>query len=371
LRALAGLLVLAALAAAAWVWMVPERRAVPGDAFPISALLDESAEGFARPEGADWSPRLPEDQAAHPEFRSEVWYLTGHLAGEGEGPFGFQLSFFRLALAPEVPARPSAWASNQIYRAHFAVTDAASGRFHAFERFSRAALGLAGSQRDAPGVWLEDWSLRTEADRLHLRASAEGKTLELVLTPVKPPVSPTAGAGPGGEGTAGLRFFLMPRLAAEGTVELDGRSIPVSGSARLDRAWGEVPLGQGQLALDRLSLQLTDGTDVACLRLHRRGGGGTPVTSCSLIGPGGELRGFDRRDVTLEAEGSPWRSPRDGSEWPLRWHLEILPAGLDVRIEPLVADQELDFALRAWSGTVTVDGGPGGVGHLELTGYEQ
>lgn len=373
MRALAGLLILAALAAAAWVWLVPERAARPREAFPLAALLDGSAEGFARPAGDDWSPRLPEDQAAHPDFRSEVWYLTGHLAGEGDaGPFGFQLSFFRLALAPEPPARPSAWASNQIYRAHFALTDAASGRFRAFERFGRAALGLAGSQADPPGVWLEDWSLTTEADRLHLEASAEGAALHLVLAPTKPPVTPALGGdGLAAGGAAGFRFFAIPRLAAEGTLAVAGGSIPVSGSARLDRAWGEVPLGQGQLALDRLSLQLADGTDVTCLRLHRRGGGGTPVTNCSLIGPGGEVRGFDRRDIRLAAEGAPWRSPRDGSAWPLRWRLEIPPAGLDVQIEPLADDQELDFALRAWSGTVTVAGGPGGVGHLELTGYEE
>ncbi|EPX61229.1 secreted hydrolase-like protein [Cystobacter fuscus DSM 2262] len=32
------------------------------------------------------------------------------------------------------------------------------GRFHAFERFSRSALGLAGARTEPFRVWLEDWS---------------------------------------------------------------------------------------------------------------------------------------------------------------------------------------------------------------------
>ena len=62
---------------------------------------------------------------------------------------GFQLTFFRTALAPPdrgAAARASAWATRQLYLAHFALTDTAGGRFHAASRLSRAALGLGGAR---------------------------------------------------------------------------------------------------------------------------------------------------------------------------------------------------------------------------------
>ena len=43
--------------------------------------------------------------------------------------------------------------------AHLALTDLDAAEFHARERFSREALGLAGARSGPFGVWLEDWSL--------------------------------------------------------------------------------------------------------------------------------------------------------------------------------------------------------------------
>ena len=43
---------------------------------------------------------FPRDHAAHPEFRTEWWYYTGHLITAKGRNFGFQLTFFRHALRP-------------------------------------------------------------------------------------------------------------------------------------------------------------------------------------------------------------------------------------------------------------------------------
>ena len=65
-------------------------------------------------DGADYARVLtsrpfefPQDHASHPEFRSEWWYFTGNLAGSDGRRFGFELTFFRFALAPEQPERKS------------------------------------------------------------------------------------------------------------------------------------------------------------------------------------------------------------------------------------------------------------------------
>ena len=64
-------------------------------------------------------------------------------------PFGFQLTFFRRALTPEEAddqASESDWRTNQIYLAHFTISDIEGNAFYPTERFSRGAAGLAGAQ---------------------------------------------------------------------------------------------------------------------------------------------------------------------------------------------------------------------------------
>ena len=104
---------------------------------------------------------FPRDHGPHPEFKTEWWYYTGNLLSEHNRRFGYQLTFFRSALSPEPQKRDSDWATNQIYMAHFALTDAEAGRFYYFERFSRDSLGLAGAKPILSrcgwktGVWRE------------------------------------------------------------------------------------------------------------------------------------------------------------------------------------------------------------------------
>jgi len=62
--------------------------------------------------------------------------------------FDYQLTLFRRALIPppEPVDRVSQWAADQIYIAHFALTDVQDKRHQAFECFSRGARGLAGAE---------------------------------------------------------------------------------------------------------------------------------------------------------------------------------------------------------------------------------
>ena len=76
--------------------------------------------------------------------------------------FGFELTFFRFALLPDIPESDSAWRTNQVYIAHFAVTDADREAFYVAERFSRGALGLAGASAEPFRVWIDDWQIAAE-----------------------------------------------------------------------------------------------------------------------------------------------------------------------------------------------------------------
>lgn len=369
--------IVAVILAAAWAHLLPVKRpgGEPEASLSLDELLGSPQPGFARPE-TDWELRLPEDHAAHPEFHTEAWSVHGRLEDEDGNRYGFQLAFFRLAVKPEAPRRDSAWAANQIYRAHLTLTDGGEGAFSAFERFSREALGLAGSSQAPPKVWLEDWSLEAVGrEAFRLEAAQDGAGLKLELKAVK-------GAIQQGDAdlldrsmrvSAGVRYYLLPRLAVAGMLRSPDKEVPVSGLAWLDRVWGEPPAAGGQLALNRFELQLDDGRDLLCLDLRRREGGGTPIPSCLLIGQDGSRVRFDRRSVRLEPDGY-WTSPADATRYPVRWRISIPDMDLELSVRPLADDQELAFAMRAWSGAVTLSGSARGrpvtgEGHLDLSGY--
>ena len=78
-----------------------------------SALGDGETEGYAR---AD-APRpfvFPDDHGPHPDFRTEWWYVTGNLADAQGRRFGYQLTLFRIAISPALPAADSAWRTHQL-----------------------------------------------------------------------------------------------------------------------------------------------------------------------------------------------------------------------------------------------------------------
>lgn len=368
-----------AIGAGLLIWLQPERQATPdGSSLALESFLTDSDAGFVEAEG-DWRFDFPRDHGGHPHYRSEIWYLTGYLQDAAGHGFGFQLAFFRLRLRPSAPERASAWATNQILRAHFALTDRTRNRFHAEERFSRVALGLSGMDESPVRVWLEDWFLEALAAKdgtsFRIRAGDGEQRLELDLQVIKPPLLQGAAdlleSGPSGNA---FHFYLISRLSATGTLGLGTTGRKVRGEAWLDRAWGAVPISQGQLALNRFALQLGDGRDLLCLQLRRRDGSGTPIPSCLLIGADGSVKSFRRREIRLEPLVH-WRSKLDGTSYPLRWRLELPAQGLSLEIEPILEAQELDLATRAWSGTVEVSGRSrgqpvSGRGHLELGGYE-
>ena len=108
---------------------------------------------------------FPDDHGPHPDFRTEWWYFTGNLISDDGKKFGYQFTIFRTALSKEKSERNSEWNSNQIYMAHFAVTDIDGNKFYFDERFSREGNNLAGAQANPFKVWLEDWQIIQTEDR--------------------------------------------------------------------------------------------------------------------------------------------------------------------------------------------------------------
>lgn len=340
----------------------------------VEALGGNDTAGFQRADSIR-AFEFPRDHGPHPAFRNEWWYVTGNLEDETGRRFGFQLTFFRIGLAPGPEKRPSRWATRHAWMAHFALTDVHNQTFHAFERFARGGeLGLAGAERDPVTVWLEDWRLERRSDGCwRLRAAAGDLILELDLDPVHGPVlQGDRGLSRKSEAPGNASYYYsLTRIAARGRLTLDGDAADVHGTAWLDREWSTSALGPGQVGWDWFALHLDDGTDVMIYRLRDENGDTSRWSAGTVVGADGSVTSLGPDDFELRVL-EHWTSPRGGT-YPARWALTVEPLPESLTVTPVMADQELDAAVRYWEGAVDMqrDGRAVGVGYVELTGYAE
>ncbi len=315
---------------------------------------------------------FPQDHAAHPGYRHEWWYLTGHLEGEGGARFGFQLTLFRLAQRPPGATRvDNPWLDGQVYLGHLGITRIDQPGHRSAQRLSRAGPGLAGAELAPVRVWLEDWVLKSEAPqslfplRLQAAAAESGIALELRLDSLKPRVlqGERGWSRKNAEGGASY-YYSYPRLEARGRLTWQARDYRVTGSAWYDHEWGSNSLAPYQAGWDWFALQLEDGRELMLYRLRNRDQR-PEWRQALLVLADGSSRVLD--DWSLE-ETAHWLSP-SGRRYPAGWRVRVPQAALDLRVRPLVADQEMRLLVQYWEGAVAVTGSHAGRGYVELAGY--
>jgi predicted secreted hydrolase len=375
--ALAAALALTAAATAYALWPSSSREPIQATIAVREALAEDRA-GFARA----LAPRpltFPDDHGPHPDFRTEWWYYTGNLATTTGRHVGFQLTFFRVALSPASDAEPraSAWATRQLYVAHFALTDTAAGRFHAFSRSSRAALDLAGARAAPFRVWLEGWSAEAHGGATRLRAQEGDAAVDLTVSPAKPVVlQGEHGLSRKGPEPGNASFYYsLTRMPTVGTVRLAGETLEVSGETWMDREWSTSGLGKDVEGWDWFAVQLDDRRELMVYLLRRRDGTVDPFSAGTLVDADGTTRALGPDDVRVETLAH-WTSPHSRVRYPARWRLSVPSAELRLEIAPRLADQELRVGTRYWEGAVGVTGASGGLavagkGYVELVGYRE
>ncbi len=336
-----------------------------------------NTDGFARAIDP-WQWDFPRDHGPHPEFQTEWWYYTGNLTTAGGRRFGYQFTIFRRALTPEQRNSASEWYTNQIYMAHFTVSDIAAGTFYQEERFSRGAADLAGAESSPRfRVWLDDWSVQAAADSastMSIHARADGFAIELVLTQIKGP----ALHGNGGLSQKGPEignasyYYSLTRLATEGTVIIGDEVFSVSGSSWMDREFGTSALSAGAVGWDWFALQLSDGRDLMVGQIRRQDDSTEPAFGGLLVSADGQTRYLPAAAIAITPRGT-WQSKHSGATYPAGWEITVDIDGTPLRLalEPLLADQEFRGSVTYWEGAVRVRGDATGYGYAELTGYAQ
>ena len=329
---------------------------------------------------------FPRDHHAHPGYRNEWWYLTGTLedAADPARRYGFQLTFFRLGLAPAAPPLDSAWATADAVMAHLALTEVASGT-HVFSEVVWRATPLLGgfpppgepllAWARAPAGTPGRWTLALEDGlfRLVARDDARGIALDLAARPRKP----VALEGPNGlsrksaDGTHASLYASITRLATEGTLSIGGRAYRVRGESWMDQEMSSSQLAPDQVGWDWWSLRLGDGRDLMMYVLRRRDGAPS-WRMATLAERDGRVRLLGPEEWSVRATGT-WTSPVTRAVYPSGWEVAVPSAGVRVTATPLVKGAEnvssLVPGLSYWEGPVGLTGSENGNGYVELTGY--
>lgn len=320
----------------------------------------------------DRAVELPRDYGAHPDFRTEWWYVTGWLQTNAGETLGFQVTFFRTK--PDfTEGNPSQFTPRQLIIGHAAISDPKHGKLWKDQRIARAALGLAGAPTGKTHVWLDRWSLQRVGDRYVTAIETDEFSLDLTLDVTQPPMlNGRGGYSQKGPASASASYYYsLPHLEVGGRIKRQGVSSTVRGSAWLDHEWSSAYLDDDAIGWDWLGINLDDGGALMLFRIRdgngaQRWGGGTwrrPDGTQRVFGP-------DEVEFTPLAQ---WTSPRTAIRYPLRWRVRA--ADLVIEIDPLMNDQESDSRLSTgaiyWEGAVIAkrDGGRLGRGYLELTGY--
>jgi len=331
-----------------------------------------------------WVYEFPRDHWAHPGFKTEWWYFTGRLETAEGREFGFEITFFRQGVRPpgSEPGK-SRFAVDAFSFAHYALTDVAGKRFLFEQNASRGAFGEAGVNAWDPGrragriAWQEGAALHLdEAGAFQVSVPLDAFALNLRFTPRKPPViNGKNGVSQKAEGAGrASHYYSMTRLAAEGTVTLEGETFKVAGEAWCDREWATNQLASHQLGWNWLSLQWDDGSELMLYQMRTRDGGTDPHSSGTAIAPDGTARHLEVGDYQMTPLDH-WKSPRTGGNYPVHWKMSVPSEGLEFEITTPLRDQELTIQpISYWEGLVhargTRRGKPvRGHGYLEMTGY--
>ena len=143
--------------------------------------------------------------------------------------------------------------------------------------------------------------------------------------------------------------FLRPRRRGEST----GAGLVIAGPVERYESESVTAFQEGRFYLVRLE-----------------DGGFEPVSGGTIIYPDGSTRPLSMEEVQVSSLDT-WTSPKSDAVYPAGWEFKVPSEGIDLRITPLISDQELQVSFTYWEGAVKIEGTQQGYGYVELTGYKR
>ncbi|MES1239918.1 MAG: lipocalin family protein, partial [Chloroflexota bacterium] len=224
----------------------------------------------------------------------------------------------------------------------------------------------------APPMAAAPWRLagavgidRIEAGLSGEEAEASGRSFELALDlKTTKPAALHDNDGFVDFANAGSSYYYSrTRLAATGTITVDGEPIQVEGIAWFDHQWGDfVSVGGG--GWNWFAINLEDGTDITISEILDEHAVEVRIYA-TVVGPDGRTTHVDPNEglgVGSNTFGG-WTSTRSGRTWSTQWFVAV--GGYQLNLGAVIPDQELDTRATTgvvyYEGAFTVGGTLGGV----------
>lgn len=335
---------------------------------------------------------FPRDHGAHPNYRTEWWYLTGWLRTAMGRAVGFQLTFFR-SRTTHPDANPSRFAPRQLLFSHAALSIDGMDRVIHMDQVSRTGFADAIFSETDTALKLNRWAL----DRQSTGALATEHYRGLIATdhcrlsfhartdrrPVLRGNIGLSAKGPSQEyasyyysrphlfvvASLGLSKDLLSRVHRRGLKDFSADQ-SLTGQAWLDHEWSSSLLMGGAVGWDWLGLHLDSGESWMLFRIRDKQG--QAVFNEVDLRDRLNQRRVQARSARWEVIRF-WQSPHSGARYPVEIHLHF--SDQSVLIQPMMDDQEIDARASTggfyWEGAVRVirEAREVGRGYLELTGY--
>ena len=342
-------------------------------------VSDPNLDAYTRADAPyDW--QFPLDYGPHPDFQTEWWYYTGNVATADGRRFGYQFTIFRRAITPQQEASDSEWRTNQIYMAHFTVSDLEAGDFYHKQRFSRASADLAGASGEPYRVFVEDWVIAATDDTAQtvtIKAATDDFAIDLILLQDKPPaLQGDEGLSPKSDVAGNASYYYsLSRLETTGTLRVGEQSFAVDGLTWKDHEFSTSALGAEAQGWDWFGLIFDDGSEMMIGQIRMLDGGKEAAFGGLYIAADGTTEYLTAAQIDIVATDQ-WTSPHSGAIYPSGWQITV--SDIDKRddatvafaVTPLMKDQELHGStFEYWEGAVQVTGDVAGYGYAELTGY--
>lgn len=323
--------------------------------------------------------QFPQDHRSHNEFKTEWWYYTGHLETPQKKPFGFELTFFRSGLDTSKQVQTSRWKVDNVYLAHFAVSDLAEKKFLFHSQTNRPGVATAGADQQKYQVWNGGWSATLDGNTHALKASQPDYAIDLKLTSAKPPAVHGKNGVSQKANCVGCasHYYSMTRMLAKGTIRRGAKTLPVEGTVWMDHEFGSNQLTKEQIGWDWFSIQLEDNSEIMLYVMRLKSGQFDPNSSGTIISADGKTEHLSLTDYKIDVE-KHWKSSATKANYPAGWHVVIPGRQLDITIEPLLDNQELigdqTSGISYWEGACKATGTANGKNisgqaYVELTGY--
>jgi len=305
---------------------------------------------------------FPKDEGVHPESGMEWWYLNATVSDNLGHDYTAMLAYFNKK-TPRPPLKIISIAdldAEVFYHEVPSIYDLIAAQ----PVYAEEKLDLRWDDYDR---WY-----RTDDDSYHYNLQAKGDTIGFTfdLSQDKEPLMV------GGDGlidwTEGSTYYYsLTRLQVNGRIEIQGKTIDVTGIGWMDHQWMDTIAEKGWRWF---SIQLDDQTDIICWNICDLDGTVESSDLTMMLADGSIYH-------TTKLQLSPtafWQSPDTEEAYGTTWTLREPRRDIDLEIKARFPEQEIillkeipQYTWQIWEGGTTVSGhidgeSVSGIGYAEL-----